>query len=613
MKFPLILLAILLLIPSVFAISTCSPSSLLLSQIQDSLNPSQVICSNNQNITVTISKSGDFFNIDQNTILPLSSKTIIITPNQNLNVGTYLGNLLFDDSSTPIPLSLTVNSSTTIFNSKCDVDIFPLTLSNVKINQGEKKVRNIAISVPSCFVSPITIQGAVLSTDQKPIQLGEMSLGILNSGSSLLIPIEFDANGVSSGSYSDTLLLNIFNSSGNKINVPQISVSVLVTQSISPITGDINLDQLPTCSLSAIQLSLNETYKFTCNNPNPNIQISAQPDSKYISGTKVEESAGQYIYYFRPKEVGVTTFHADFLYRNSKIGSGFNQEVRISNLLGTLSGTSLKFAFYQFDARKELSALTSGDTTIRILDEKTDTVLPNAILYLNGNIINSSVKLDANKNYELRGSYLLGGYSDKTINFTLGESKITYIITPSSGLSSSTLINITTSEPKNVSIFIDGNKYENMFLGTLSGGLHNIEFIAKDYQTTKINLTVEDDLKISSGYDPNNFKKGISQIFTLNKNVSSWTVYYQKDANTPITATGYTGSGTTITFTPDKIGTYSIQADNKSLGAFVLADAGLSKFLSDYLYWIIGGGIILLTLGYFLFFRGKTSEVTPLS
>src|SRR3990167_7928815 len=307
----------------VSATTTCSPSFISTSYVQGSPTIPSTTCSNSGNDSITISKTGTYFNIDQSVIGPSpSQKTIIITFDSNAPTGTHTGSIDFSDGSSPIPILFAVSASSQ--QSSCSIDIFPTTLTGIKIQQGETKSRTIKLSVPSCYGSAVTIGGISLASDEQPIQLGEISTGTLQPGTSVNIPLEINAVGVSTGSYQDTLQFLLYNSTGNSISVPIVNIGVQVTTGIQPITN-FSFTELPTCSLSAIEMNLNTTNILTCTRNNPNIEISPVIDPFYLKGVSVDESSTQYIYRFNAKNIGNTIFKTLFLYKGASLGDPFSQ------------------------------------------------------------------------------------------------------------------------------------------------------------------------------------------------------------------------------------------------------------------------------------------------
>ena len=586
MKKGVILLSItllsILLISLSNALTLCNYDTI---NLNNTINTSTIICSNLANSSVSLSTTSQYFSIFPNSISPNSNPQITIFLAQNIPIGSYTGKIIFSDNSNNITVNIvkTQEQLPPTPAGECPIDIFPTILTNIKVQQGETKTRNIQINVPSCYTSTVRIQGVSLQTDEKPIILGELSLGNIVPGNSKNIPIEINAFKVSTGSYSDTLQLLLYNINGTRINVQSVSISVLVTAGISPITN-FSLSQLPSCSLNAITLTLNSSYKLTCT-VNPNIQIKPIIDTKYIKGKSVEETSTTYVYEFEPKAIGVTRFIAEYWYKNAPIGNPYEQEIRISSGNTPVQGTTLDIHFYQKDIKKDISNLEPTLTAILVKDTNTQSLVSNPNIYLNGKQVNSTFNLEEYKTYELVAD--APGYISKTINFTvISLPLITISLNPSSDFFENTPIYVNTT-PTNASIFLDGIKQENKVILT-SPGIHTIEAIAENYKNTKINITIQELVKITSMPE---FKKNTEAIILLSKNVS-WEIKYAAGLSSQYTNIE-SGIGDKMLFTPEKSGLYQIMAEGRTLHNFEIKSS-FTWFKWWYLLIIAGIVIVLI-------------------
>ena len=306
------LLSVVLILSSFSSALSCSPSSISQTYNQGSIAQSSFQCINSGNSTVNFLTSGEnsYFNLSNSFINGGETITTNVFFAANAAAGLHTGLISFSDSTSPIPISFSVTSQSSS-TPLCSINIFPTTLTGIKIQQGETKTRTVTLSVPSCFLSPVTIQGVSLQTDEKPIQLGELSVGTLQPGQSVNVPIEINAQNVAIGSYQDTLQFLVYNSSGNNIFVDDTNIGVLVTAGITPITN-FSQSQLPSCTVAPSELGLNSTGTFTCSLPNPNFDIETIVDSSYISGITSQKTSTQYIYSFKAKKIGTTDFIAKY-------------------------------------------------------------------------------------------------------------------------------------------------------------------------------------------------------------------------------------------------------------------------------------------------------------
>lgn len=507
-------------------------------------------------------------------------------------------------SSLQIPVNLLIEQASNDNSpSSCEIEIFPTTLSNVKISQGEKKVRNIQFTVPSCFNSAVTIQGVILQTDSKPINLGELSLGNIQSGNAILIPIDLDATDVGVGTYQDQLLFSVYNSTGSKLNVPQVSISVTVTSGITPILGGITLSDLPICSLSTIDMNLNSTAQLTCSKPNPNIKIRPIINRDYITGIDAVDTNTNYIYYFRGTKYGNTLISAEFIYNEASIGSGYDQEIRISAGPSIVSGTTMEFIFYQGGVQKVIENISPGDVAIQLVDNSTSNIIhpENYLLYLNGQEINNTFELSANIPYDLRASS--NGYIDRVLSFTLSPQEIQATIP--SPIIVGEFFNITTN-PENVTIMLDDYLVDIPFFVS-SPGEHVLRLSKEGYTSSTLNITAIEGAVISTFSSLDEVKKG-AELFVNFTKPGSWKVIYQKNSETIEDEEPYaSGIGTDALFKAKKSGIYNIYFDDKKVHAFTISSSNF--ILDNWLYFLIGiiviGGIVA---GYFVFKGDGSSE-----
>jgi len=582
----------------------CSQSSISATFIQGNSVSSQTISCTNSNVTATVNlyKSGQYFSTSPALPITLAegeaNKQITINFESSASVGTYTESIYSSDGSLNIPVSITVQPQP---SSNCIPTVFPLSLSNVKIQQGETKTRTIQLSVPSCYSNYINIQGISLATDEKPIQLGELSIGQISPGGSLTIPLELNSVGVQVGSYSDTLSFLIYNSTGSTISLLPVSISVLVTSGITPISN-LSLNELPSCSLNSIELNLNNSYFFSCSRNNPNIAIEPIIDSDYLYGSSVSQSSSQYIYEFKTKNIGTTKFKALFKYLNAPIGTGYEQEVRISpSGSSPVSGIELKFNFYQGGISKNINNLNSGSTVILVVDNKTNSIVPSFKLYLNGVETNSTLDFQADKTYELRATS--SGYVDlvQTINVT--KSIIT--ITPNPLMEFYEIgneINFSTT-PADASLSINNVPVTNPYKISSEGEIQ-IKAIKEGYNDGKINITVRRPISISAiNLEFDKWAKGKDIVLTLTKN-ATWSI--ERDG-TLITS----GTNDTIKFTIEEEGVYTLKAGDYTLLTQTVEKSGWFSKLFSWIkmpkWYYIVGVIIVGSLIYLVFIR-KTSD-----
>lgn len=605
------IIAVLTILFSLVFLSTVSAVSTIPSQIiLNSTYTSQQIefdgLTSQLNLTLSSSISSyttlNFYDVG----LPLSAKWVTITLNSNVPAGNYVGSIIFDGGSIPVAINIPTINIPPVQISGCDIEIFPTLLSNIKVSQGDKKTRNIQVTVPDCYPSFVKINGVSLATDEKPIQLGELSLGNVLPGNSILIPIEIDSNDVATGQYSDTLLFSIYNSSGNKLNVPSVSIGVYVSAGISPVTNN-TFSTPPTCALSATTLNLNATYSFTCSNVVSNLQIEPQY-STYFEGKKVDVSSDLYRYDFIPLKYGETDFIGVFRYNGAPIFQPYLQHVRISSSGSSIGGATLKIIF---TPRLDQATGDENKFLIQLADNSSGSLVSNPRVWVNALEINSSTDtfeypFIPNTNYEIRGK--ANGYDDivQTINIT--PNKINILISPASG-DTLTPFNITTSVD-NATLSINGQTYYGSFWGNLIGGVNEIKASKDGYKTEILNFTVGENFRITgvSG----EFKRGIVQNFTLNKNSTSWVVYFQDRLDSTQRTEYSRGNGNLISFTPNKNGVYVLEADGTNIGTYQIPGFSFNDkwgFLPAWAWLSIG--LVISIIIFILIMRAKNKRNNP--
>lgn len=601
MKRVLIFIFIILLFSNFINAITCSETSFNVELNEnESFTTPTFSCENPSNESVTVSKLGSFFTMSESTpfIMGAGSTRGSLTlsfPSQL--PGVYLGYIYFSDGSDPLEVSLVVNEEEQIPQG-CVIDVFPTVMTNVKVVQGEKKTRNIQFSVPLCFESPVSVNGVTLQTDEKPIQLGEVSIGTVQPGNSVMIPIDINAEGVSTGQYSDTLQFLVYDNLGNKINVQGVSISVLVTQGIQAL-NNFSLSDLPTCSLDDIDLAVNQTYRLTCSITNPNINIHPLIESKYLRGVGVSETSSQYIYSFKPLFIGETYVGAEFWYKNAPLGSPYMQDVRISPSGSTEGGgIYLKFNFYQEESKKDISELTPGDTNVLITDNSTGNIINDFKLYVNGAISNNTLFLEVDKNYELRVSSF--GYLDKVINFTMNQTEVEATLIPDQEeYFVGDTINVST---KANSSFLLNNNIITMPYTFTSPGNKTLKIVNKAYSPKEINLTIRENvIMVSSSPLVDDWKKGKKITAQLSTNVS-WEVYH----NDILVSSGV---GTLVEFKINDFGKWEIKSGSKGIILKQIEKVGWLTWDSiklNWFYWVIGVFVVILILVFL--FRDKEKE-----
>jgi len=518
------------------------------------VEPISFTCTNQDpNKTVTLTSVGGAFSLNPTTpftLQPVTPNTFVINFDSNAPVGEKSGSLIFDDGSSPILITLKVLEG---LPQGCIIDIFPTSLSNIRVEQGQKKTRGVQFSVPSCYDSQANLNGAILQTDERPINLGELGLGQIQPGNSIIIPIEINAEGVNTGLYTDTLQFLVYDINGDKINVPSVSISVSVTQGISPI-DESTFSTPPSCVLSATTLHLNNSYSFSCSGVVNNLDLEIK-DSEYFIGKIVQVSSGIYSFEFMPTKYGEFIFEVSFKYKGAPMFPTFKQNLIVSSVGVTNPGTVLSLLF-----TPSLDKLTGNSPAIiQVIDNSSGNLITNAILMVDAVELNKSsgnfeFTFETNKDYSFRAK--ANGYNDLIQTISISTNNIEITINPTSG-DVNTYFNIT-SPIEGSTLKINNLTYSNPYYGTLPAGINEIELSKDGYYTSYLNVTVSDYIRALKLGDVE-FKKGVQQNFTLNKN-ASWVVYHQNKIESELKEYA-SGFGDTISFTPKKAGIYNIYSD----------------------------------------------------
>lgn len=577
---------------SMISATTCSVSSISKTYTQGDLVSESFTCTNTLNSSITISSSGEssLISFTPTTISSNSQATITINFLSSASVGLHSASLNIDNVN--IPISFLVSEPST---STCAINVFPTTLTNIKITQGETKTRTITLSVPSCFTSAVTIQGISLQTDQKPITLGELSAGNLNPGQSINIPVELNAIGVATGQYNDVLQFLIYNSSGNTISVPNTNIGVLVSQGVTPISN-FSITEIPSCSLSASELNLNSTYSFTCSISNPNIKIQPIFDSNYLVGISDVSTSSQYVYNFKAKKIGNVDFKANFFYEGSSgvslIGDPFLQELKITNTGNSaISGTSLDLIFYQDGILKTKDQLQAKETIIQAIDNESRNLVEGYEILIGGIISNNTITLESDKIYYL--TVTAPGFNDLITNISASKYAVPFEISPSK-------TEYVIGDTITFNSSVEGTTYLINGIILLSpytfNSIGTFEIVARNpnYEDNSINVSVVSSIRVIAQTPIEEWRKGTKVNLELSQDVSNWEVWLNDSVIVE------SGTGKLVSFKTSGVGYYTLKADGVTMN--------LQEVMVDkYPFWkkglIVVGGILFVIILIFLFKR----------
>ena len=505
------------------------------------------------NTTISLSSNlQSYLHLQWNYINPSEDTSHIYLDNlPSVNVSGFL---FYGGQDTPV--NIIVAEEEQVYEG--DISFPSAKTFNVQQNQIYNK--EIKLILPFNYPNSILIQTIEFSEETQILRWGDKEEGIsVNPGDVFSIPLIIDTTDAQSGDYPPIDVIVRYDDNG--INQLKSTVNIHVYESINPAGSD-TFSTPPTCSLSATTFNLNNTYSFVCSGVVSNLQVEPQY-SEYFEGKTVKVSSGLYKYEFIPLKYGETDFVAIFKYLDSPIFQPYKQTVRITSAGSLVPGTSLKFIF-----TPKLDEATGDEEAflIQLGDNKTGSLVQGPRMWVNAIELNSSTgtfeySFTPNTDYEVRGK--AEGYEDIVQTINIKPQKIEIRITPGTG-DTLTTFSINTSV-ENATIIIGEVDYFGSYLGLLPGGVNEIKAVKEGYKTEIINFTVEDRIRVVSF--GGEFKKGVDQNFTLNKN-ASWIVYHKKSMDDVERTEIAKGTGDLIFFLPEKKGVYVIEAEGTHIGTY---------------------------------------------
>lgn len=571
LRYLLFLFGIIFLIGFASASVTCSPSKLVLNKTQNTM---PIMCDNTGNNSVTLTSSSSGISLSTGIVPAKSNQTIYVSMHSTTLPGIYYilnSNTLVSSVSVP----QTTQSST---SSGCKLVQLPYT-STYLIKQGDVgSGTEIDVVASGC---PALTFGKVSSQTGGSFTTIANQGNIINSNNQVTgysFTVGWNAQGISTGTYTNTYTVSATDNQSNVYSLP-VPISFIVSAGVSPITN-FSLSDLPTCSLDKNQVALNSSLTLTCTNLINNIQINV-PQYDFLQGGLPEITSTQETWKFIPQKTGNYNLSIYYTYQGLQVGSTVNLPFRVT-LTGTAqAGTAIKPQFYP-----SLSQLSSGQTVIiQAVDNKTDSLLPNAKFYLNGQEFNGSTKLEAGVNYTLRISDVEDGYQDYVDNNLSINPKYINITLPNNIIAGKNIVvNVT---PSNSTLYIDGVRLGSDNFTAVSGN-HTLEAVASGYIDTYKNFTVTSAISVTSS---SLWQRGTLFTFTLSK-PTSYTINYAKPLSSSFTQIG-SGNNNTGSFTPNSPGTYEILDSNGNQIYSNQIQAGQATWY----YWAGGVvGVILIIL-----------------
>lgn len=510
--------------------------------------------------------------------------TINVNIPSGTNVGDYTNTVSISGNSVSIPIH--VSAST-----ECQINPSLASFTQTVQTGSEIPLPKITFSPTNCIgtmvfdSSHIYIEGGiVIGGLTKPVSISSITSDGVN--------LNVNTQGLSSQTYQTKLKVNAFNKNF------EIPINIIVTGS-SGVSGNLTENDIPSCSLTNNVLNLNQSYSLVCNAVT-DISIRPRIDNSYIIGLGREVSATQFKWNFRALKMGTTTIYADFYFGDTPFGNSFSQEVKITpsgtNIAG---GTDLSLNFFQDGIKRSLNELRSEvNTTILVLDNRTNNLVSNYLVILNGvatNISNYIFSID--KSYELRVSS--PGYLDLVIsNLTVKKNSINLIISPSKSLYDvGETINL--SSDVNASFLVNDVIVGNTYTINSEGNI-TIKAVKDGYANTIISINASvpaSVLAVTPEYSK--WKEGDTVSLKLSKSVN-WVVYKESTLIAQNTSD-------TVNFKIDSIGTYQVKTGNYLITNKTIEKNNFWAFLQNKYFWIILGGIVVIVF-VILFFKNKSSS-----
>lgn len=520
----------------------------------------------------------------------LSSGQLAINLETSLENGNYFGNLYWnatDGTSGIIPIFITITQSNPTDECKLNPSIISYTQS---VQQGtEFELPKITFNPNAHCLGTFSITSAYVTGGITTIE-GQKPVYIKSATSSEII-IGVNTVGLSSRTYNTKLTVTAFGKTFSEVS----NIDIIVTTGTDP-ANNFTLNDLPTCSVSRTTLALNNTYSLVCTGIQPDVTVSPSVDSDYIVGTSVETTSSQYMWYFKPIKLGSTDIKANFYYRGSTVGTPFNQKVSILSTGGGGGGTTLKFVFTpSLDKAKP-----NENVIVQVVDNLTGSLqLP--LVYANSILLNSSDDYSFNYIFQPNVIYSfrakVSGYEDLVADFSLTSQEMNISILPSD-YDSNTILNISTPGV-NATLFINGQKQENPYIGSLNYGNNTIKAISEGYFDKELTIDVKPGIV---GSLQTEWKKGVEQIILLNKD-DSWVLIYKKtlDSDEKILFSGNSGN---VTFTPKDKGFYTLKVTDKTAWANELTGWNWKIWGLHLIWW---GVIIVALIIVILVIKNKSS------
>lgn len=476
------------------------------------------VCNNPPNVSVvTLSKKGtgiSYFDFGSagNTITSPGTKTFTLDFNKDATPGLYSGKVEFDDGSPTLSFILEVTGQL-INPTNCNVNPTNYLSYSRSYMEGSKTTVTFNFNPINCdtnvLQNAVLIGSDIMGVDgiNKPIDIGTISP---NS-----IDMEINTEGLISRTYQDIKL---------QIGSFRIPIAIIVTSSSSP-SGNLDINNLPTCSLSNNIINLNDTHSLVCTNLIPDVEIVPIVDDNYIRGINLEKESNQWTWLFQGKKYGNSIVKAGFYYLGVPVGDFFEQVIKIQSSSGQTPGTELEFKF-----TPKLEDLHNDERVIiQLIDNKSGNLIINPSIYIDAislDPLNNSEKsfpyiFKVGTNYELRGE--TEGYNNLIKIINISSKKMGIQIVPQKNMYTvGDTVNITTNE--NASLMVNDIVIISPYT-FLSPGNKTIKAVKDGYVSSNLTISVKSKITYRAVTPKlEEWKKGTEVLLELTENIT-WVVY----------------------------------------------------------------------------------------
>lgn len=600
-----ILIIFLFLIPICCAVELLPPYSIDVTYYKGDEQPLSIIL-NLRGIdeSVSISKSDDISDLislnDTSLYFPNVTTTESIKVDFNIPtdkaVGLYDGKINYGSNYFPVYINIKKEET------GCKI-IVPFEQYSYSIKRDTSPYQqDFSFKIASACLSGVTIsqvkedQVIRMESGFQPIRL---SLGIpsgdMDSGTSTSYTLEFDVSELAKGTYTSSVIISGTDKSNDESITKVIKYYITVVgQKPGPYSGNVStITTFPTCSPSATNLQVNETYQINCDNViDPNIKVNFQPDLRYFEGVKLEtnEDTNQVTWSFKPRKIGNGQIIVFYELGNAPIGPINEYNFKIS--YGPVSsGTNLTFDLYGPEGKiDDCGNLRDDDKLVILPKDNLGNVIAGYTIYKSGEELDgNSFIVESGKEYSL--SITAPGFNSVEYVCSILNPEMSVTIVDYNGYDYEINDEIDVSGVDNATFYFNNNEVSLPYTLT-SAGDFSVKVSKKGYRDYEGVITVYEPFKVLTTV-PSSLKLKEQYILDFNR-ATPWYVSFKENNKTGIPTTTYASSNSErLEFTPDKKGIYSVYVRNTLLYVY-----DNSSFFKLWMLWVVIGIVAV-----FLFFK----------